>query len=163
MSDSSWPHGLQPTRLLHGIFQTRVLEWGAIAFSERGMQWVQKRAKWVLQDIYFTMFLPLPWAISILEDSPQSEEYSFSRFQGKICCCFVTKSCRTFYNPMDCSLPDFSVHVFSQARILEWVAVSISRWSYWPRDQTCVSCIGQADFFFTTEPPGKPQGEISRP
>jgi len=28
------PHGLQPTRLLHPrIFQARVLEWGAIAFS----------------------------------------------------------------------------------------------------------------------------------
>ena len=28
------PHGLQPTRLLHrGIFQARVLEWVAIAFS----------------------------------------------------------------------------------------------------------------------------------
>ena len=35
MSDSSRPHGLQPTRLLHPwIFQGRVLEWGAIAFSE---------------------------------------------------------------------------------------------------------------------------------
>ena len=34
MSDSSRPHGLQPTRLLHhGICQARVLEWGAIAFS----------------------------------------------------------------------------------------------------------------------------------
>ena len=28
------PHGLQPTRpRVHGIFQARVLEWGAIAFS----------------------------------------------------------------------------------------------------------------------------------
>ena len=36
MSDSSWPHGLQPTRLLcPWIFQARVLEWGAIAFSDR--------------------------------------------------------------------------------------------------------------------------------
>ena len=32
MSDSSQPHGLQPTRLLQ-IFQARVPEWGAIAFS----------------------------------------------------------------------------------------------------------------------------------
>ena len=33
--DRSWPHGLQPTRLLRPwIFQARVLEWGAIAFSE---------------------------------------------------------------------------------------------------------------------------------
>ena len=35
VSDSSQPHGLQPTRLLcHGIFQARVLERGAMAFSE---------------------------------------------------------------------------------------------------------------------------------
>ena len=34
MSDSQRPHGLQPTRLLcPWIFQARVLEWGAIAFS----------------------------------------------------------------------------------------------------------------------------------
>ena len=32
VSDSSRPHGLQPT--VHGIFQARVLEWGAIAFSD---------------------------------------------------------------------------------------------------------------------------------
>ena len=34
MSDSQRPHGLQPTRLLRPwVFQARVLEWGAIAFS----------------------------------------------------------------------------------------------------------------------------------
>ena len=37
VSDSSRPHGLQPTRLLRPwIFQARVLEWGAIAFSALG-------------------------------------------------------------------------------------------------------------------------------
>ena len=35
VSDSSRPHGLQPTRLLRPWdFQARVLEWGAIAFSK---------------------------------------------------------------------------------------------------------------------------------
>ena len=35
MSDSLGPHGLQPTRpSVHGIFQVRVLELGAIAFSD---------------------------------------------------------------------------------------------------------------------------------
>ena len=42
---------------------------------------------------------------------------------------------------MDCSLPGFSVHGIAQARILEWVAISYSRRSYQPRDQTCISCI----------------------
>ena len=35
-----------------------------------------------------------------------------------------------------------------QARILEWVAISSSRGSSWPRDGTCVSCM--AGGFFTT-------------
>ena len=35
---------------------------------------------------------------------------------------------------MDCSPPDSSVHRISQARILEWVAISFSRGSFWPRD-----------------------------
>ena len=33
----------------------------------------------------------------------------------------------TLCNPMDCSLPDSSVHGILQARILEWVAISYSR------------------------------------
>ena len=49
-------------------------------------------------------------------------------------------------NPMDCSLPGSSVHGVSQATILEWVAISSSRESSRPRDQThisCVSCISR--------------------
>ena len=42
---------------------------------------------------------------------------------------------------MDCSLPGSSVHGIFQARILEWVAISFSRGSSWPRDQTWVSLI----------------------
>ena len=36
-----------------------------------------------------------------------------------------------------------SVHGISQARILEWVAVSFSSRSSWSRDQTSISCIGR--------------------
>ena len=42
---------------------------------------------------------------------------------------------------MDCSLPVSSVHGIFQARILEWVAISFSRGSSWPRDWTGVSHI----------------------
>ena len=55
----------------------------------------------------------------------------------------VTQSWMTLCDPMDCSLPGSSVHGISQARTLEWVAVSYSRGSSWPRDQICVSCIGR--------------------
>ena len=41
------------------------------------------------------------------------------------------------------TMPGSSVHGISQARILEWVAISFSRGSSWPRDQTHVSCIGR--------------------
>ena len=59
----------------------------------------------------------------------------------------VAQSCPTLCNPMDCSLPDSSVDRLLQARILEWVAISSSRGSSLPRDQTQVSCI--AGRFFT--------------
>ena len=55
---------------------------------------------------------------------------------------------------MDYSPPGSPVHGISQARTLEWTAISFSRGSSWPRDQTEVSCI--VGRFFTSEPPGKP-------
>ena len=48
-----------------------------------------------------------------------------------------------FCNPMNCSLPGSSVHGILQARILEQVAISFTRGSSWPRNWTCISCIGR--------------------
>ena len=64
------------------------------------------------------------------------------------CLCFysfflVTKSRPTHCDPMDCSPPGSFDHGISQARILEWVAISFSRGSSKPRDQTQVSCSGR--------------------
>ena len=55
----------------------------------------------------------------------------------------VSDSC----DPMDCSPPGSSVHGIYQAGILEWVIISFSRGSSWPRDRTQVSHI--ADRFFS--------------
>ena len=55
--------------------------------------------------------------------------------------CSVAQSCPTLCDPMDYSLPGFSVHGILQARVLEWVAISFSRGSSRPRDWTQVSCI----------------------
>ena len=38
----------------------------------------------------------------------------------------LLQSCPTLCDPMDCSLPGFSVHGILQARTLEWVAISFS-------------------------------------
>ena len=39
----------------------------------------------------------------------------------------VAQLCPTLCDPMDCSLPGFSVHGVFQARVLEWVAISFSK------------------------------------
>ena len=54
---------------------------------------------------------------------------------------FVTQSCLTLCNAMDCISPGSSVHGILQARIMEWVAIPFSRGSSQPRDQTSISCL----------------------
>ena len=39
----------------------------------------------------------------------------------------VTQSCPTLCDPMDCSLPDSSIHGIFQVRVLKWVAISFSK------------------------------------
>ena len=53
----------------------------------------------------------------------------------------VAQSCTTLCNPMDYSLPGSSVYGIFKAIVLEWIAISFSRRSSRPRDQTWVSCI----------------------
>ena len=90
--------------------------------------------------VYVNRFL-LPWN----KDECRSREYLL----GIRCClnvCSVTQLCLTLCDPLDCSPPGSSVHGILQARILEWVAISSSRGSSWPRDWThisYVSCTGR--------------------
>ena len=49
----------------------------------------------------------------------------------------------TLCEPRDCSPPSSSVHGISEARILEWVAISFSRGSSLPRDWNCIPWIGR--------------------
>ena len=72
----------------------------------------------------------------------KSEELASPCAQG-LSCWLVAQSFLTLCNPMDCSPPDSSVHGISQARILDWVAISFSRGSSQPRNQTHISCIGK--------------------
>jgi len=78
----------------------------------------------------------------------------------------ATRSCLTLCKPMECSPPDSSVHGISQARILEWVAISFSRDlpKPWIEPASPVSPALQADslpaepwtwtFVFNSEFPG---------
>ena len=55
--------------------------------------------------------------------------------------CSVAQSCPTLCDPVDCSPLGLSVHRISQARLWEWVAISSSRASSWPKDHIQVSCV----------------------
>ena len=62
--------------------------------------------------------------------------------------------CPTLCDPWTaCSPPGSSVRGILQARILEWVAISFSRASSWPRDRTCISCTGR-QILYPRAPPG---------
>ena len=56
-----------------------------------------------------------------------------------VCVCVCARA-RTLCNPRD--LPGSAFHGISQARILEWVAISYFRGSSWSRNWTHVSCSG---------------------
>ena len=79
------------------------------------------------------------WMMNNLKSLITRGFFFFFKNSGK---CEVAPSCPTLCNPVDCSLPGSSVHGILQARVLEWVAISFSRGSSWPRDQTEVSNPG---------------------
>ena len=71
---------------------------------------------------------------------------------GSLLCCRVMRSAHSqqwmnLCNPMDCSPSGSSVHGIFQARILDWVAISYSRWSSNPGMAPCksldLSCVGR--------------------
>ena len=82
---------------------------------------------------------------------------------GHLCVCAKSlHSCLTLYYPMDRNLPCFSVHGILQARILEWIAMSSSRGSSWPRNQIHVSytsCICRW-ILYHQHPLGSPLGHL---
>ena len=67
--------------------------------------------------------------------------------------CLATRSCPTLCNPIDCSCQAPLSMGILQATTLEWVAISFSRGSSPPRNQTGVSCmVGR---FLPAELPGE--------
>ena len=73
--------------------------------------------------------------------------------------CSVAQLYLILCNPMNCSPPCCSVLGISQARILEWVAISFSRESPQPRAGTRISGIGSSEesqWVLHHEPPEKP-------
>ena len=137
MSDSLWPHGLQHTRSPHPSLSP-----GVCPISCPLSQWC-----------YPTILSYTLGPVDVLEKAPMlgKIEGKRGRRQQRMrwlkSLCLVAQLCPALCDPMDCSLPGYSVHGISQARILEWVTVPSSRGSSHPRDQTQVSST--AGGFFT--------------
>ena len=164
--DSSPPGSAVP-----GILQARVLEWIAISFSN-AWKW-EVKVKWLSR----VRLLATPWTadyqappsmgffqarvlewVAISFSTVHHDgclNYSIQLLLKQPCCYLVAELCPTLSNPMDSSPPGFSVHGISQVRILEWIAISSSRESFW----TGTKPISPASFalageFFILEPPG---------
>ena len=125
-----------------GILQARTLEWVAISFSS-AWKWKVK-----VKSLSRVRLLGTPWTAAY--KAPPSVDFP-GKSTGVGCHCLlwyiiyiyicsVTQSCLTLCL-VDCSPPGSSVHGISQARILEWVAISSCRGFSWPRDQTRISCV----------------------
>ena len=69
------------------------------------------------------------------------------------CICVCIHSCSVISDPwwpINCSTPGSSVKGIFQTRILEWVAIPLSRRYSGPRDQTLVSCIAGRNIYIYT-------------
>ena len=98
-----------PGSSVHGIFQAGILEWVVIPFSrdlpDPGIE---------------------PWFL--MSPALAGEFFTTSATWKAHTCVYMhaksLQSCLTLCSPMDCSLPGSSIHGISQARMLEWVAIS---------------------------------------
>ena len=127
VSNSLWPHGLQPARLLCPWGFSRQEYWGGMSCPPPGdfpKPGTEPRSPALQAD-------SLP---SVLPAKPMNTVVGQSE---------ISQRCPTL-----CSHTDYTVHGILQSRVLEWIALPFSRGSSQPRDWTQVSCI--AGGFFTS-------------
>ena len=60
--------------------------------------------------------------------------------------CLVAKSCPTLCDPVTVA-HQVPLSMISQARILEYVALSFSRGCSWPKEGTCISCTDRLTLY----------------
>ena len=128
VSDSVQPYGLQPTRLLCPCGFSRQEYWSALPCPSPGD-------------------LPHP-GIELVSHSPALAGgfFTTSTTGSRITIVFLRPAlCSQSLNHVQlfATPPGSSVYGISQARIVEWVAISFSRRSSRSRDQTRVSCTSR--------------------
>ena len=111
-----------------GILQARTLEWVAISFSNA---W---KGKVKVKSLSRVRLFTTPWSATY--QAPPSMGFSRQEYWSGVPLpsplrglpAKSLQSCPTLCDPMDCSLPGFSVHGILQARTLEWGAISFSNY-----------------------------------
>ena len=109
----------------------------------------------IFQSVKLPELITISWRITYIEPcSPVCTTYRgrvakckfWVRHMHAVCmlrCFSCVWLCTTLWTA---ACPWDSVHEILQARILEWVAISFSRTSFQPRNQTQVSCIAGMSF-----------------
>ena len=92
-----------PGSSVHGIFQARALEWGAIAFSA----WELPKSVTLQRHLGSLNIMPAVAAAAAASAK-------------------LLQSCPTLWDPIDGRPPGSAVPGILQARTLEWVAISFS-------------------------------------
>ena len=122
---------------VHGIRQARILEW--VAFPSPGdlpNPGTKPRCPTLQAD-------SLPTEPPGQPKGEEQPNWLCVRSQ-------LLQSHPTLCDPMDRKPQGSSVHGVIPERILEWVAISSSRGSSWPRDRThsaCASCVGRQTLY----------------
>ena len=120
-----------PGSSVHGIFQVRVLEWGAIAFSDP-LDYPclnYPRQSESLLSSALTLQAPPLMLIICLKHTQKSIRYKNTHGKSSAAATAAAKSlqsCPTLCDPIDGSPPGSPVPGILQARTLEWVAISFS-------------------------------------
>ena len=78
------------------------------------------------------------WPVRVGDPAPEFVSKKFLKLNNMN---LPAQTCLTLCDPMDSSPPGSPVYGISQAKILEWVAISSSTGSSRPRDWTRISCI----------------------
>ena len=94
------------------------------------------------------------WTVTDGETDGKGVGYTLERSA-----CSDAKSCPTLGHLVDCSTPGSSFQGISQARVLQWVAISFSLGSSWPRDRTQVSCLRRQILYLPLSHQGGPGEE----
>ena len=110
---------------VHVISQARILEWVALPPPGDHPNPRIEPASPAWQKDFFTTVPP---------GKPKMYYKNVIKMYSGILRVKLLQLCPTLCDPMDCTLPGFSIHGILQARILEWVAMLSSRGSSQPRD-----------------------------